>query len=156
MADQSEIIAVADSSFLIGLTMINQLDLIAKLVDKLYIAPAVWEEIILPGEEKPGVNKIKNEKFIEKHLIQNRQAVEMLEVFLGAGESETLVLAQEMECSIIFIDDLRARKVAQKSGLRTMGVAGFLLTAKQKGLITKVKPLLNILQQKGFRLVFYQ
>jgi predicted nucleic acid-binding protein len=52
----------------------------------------------------------------------------------------------------VFLDDLKARKAAQKSGLRTMGVAGFLLAAKQKGLVQEIRPLLEELLKNGFRL----
>jgi predicted nucleic acid-binding protein len=49
-------------------------------------------------------------------------------------------------------EKVKARKAAQKAGLRTMGVAGFLLIAKQKDLIKEIRPLLEALQQRDFRL----
>lgn len=86
--------------------------------------------------------------FIEKHPVRNMAAAEMLEVFLGSGEAESLVLAQELSCSILFLDNLRGRKAAQAAGLRTIGVAGFLLAAKQQGLAAEIRSL----QEHGFQL----
>lgn len=144
--------AVADASFLIGLCLISQWRLLSSMVQRLYVAPAVWEEVAVRGQGKPGVQEMQRAEFIEKHPVKNRKSVEMLRVFLDPGEAESLVLAQEVECSLVFVDDLKARKAAQKAGLRTMGVAGFLLIAKQKGLIKEIRPLLEALQQRGFRL----
>lgn len=108
--------------------------------------------VLVSGQGRPGSKEIQQSEFIEKHQVRNRQAVEMLKVFLGPGEAETLVLAQELACSVVFVDDLKARKVAQEAGLRTVGVAGFLLAAKQKGLVQEIRPLLEKLLQRGFRL----
>jgi predicted nucleic acid-binding protein len=108
--------------------------------------------VILLGQGKPGAKEMRDSEVIERHPIQNQETVEMLKVFLGPGEAETLVLAQEMACSIVFLDDLKARKAAQKTGLRTMGVAGFLLSAKKRGFIHQIRPLLKELLERGFRL----
>lgn len=149
---KEKIRAVADASFLIGLSLIKQWRLIPKLVDQLYVAPAVWEEVFLLGQGKPGAKEMQDAGVIARHPIQNQKTVEMLKVFLGPGEAETLILAQEMACSIVFLDDLKARKAAQKTGLRTMGVAGFLLAAKKRGLVPEIHPLLKELLEHGFRL----
>ena len=44
------------------------------------------------------------------------------------------------------IDDARARKVAYLNNLEVMGSLGVLLLAKQKGLITVIKPCINRLR----------
>ncbi len=149
--EREKIRAAADASFLIGLALIKQWRLIPKMVEQLFVAPAVWEEVIISGQGKPGTREMQDSGVIERHPIQNQKGVEMLKVFLGPGEAETLILAQELTCSIVFLDDLKARKAAQKTGLRTMGVAGFLLTAKKRGLVQEIRPLLKKLLERGFR-----
>ena len=152
LKNTEKIEAVADASFLIGLCSINQWRLLEKMVDHLYIAPAVWEEVVDKGKGRPGTQEIQHGAFIKKLSVQNKTEVEILKIFLGPGEAESLVLAHEIGCSIVFVDELKARKTAQKAGLKTMGIAGFLLTAKQKGFIKEIKPLLEALQLSGFRL----
>jgi predicted nucleic acid-binding protein len=149
---REKIRAIADASFLIGLSLIRQWRLIEGMVEQIYVAPAVWEEVFVLGQGKPGTKEMSQARFIKRYPVKNKRAAEMLEVFLGPGEAETLALAQEMGISIVFLDDLKARKAAQKSGLRTMGVAGFLLAAKQKGLVQEIRPLLEELLKNGFRL----
>jgi predicted nucleic acid-binding protein len=132
--------------------MIDQWNLLEAMVERLYVAPAVWEEVVVRGAGRPGVQEMQQVTWIERHPAQNARAVEMLQVFLGPGESESLILAQELACPVIFVDEIKARKAAQKSGLRTVGVAGFLLAAKRRGLIQEVRPLLDALRKHGFRL----
>ena len=149
---QESVTAVADASFLIGLSMIEQFQLLPQMVDELWVAPAEWEEVVDQGRGRPGAEELRSTSFVQMHAVHDLHAIEMLEVFLDRGEAESLVLAQELSCSVVFVDQLRARKVAQRAGLRTTGVAGFLLASKQKGLISEVSPLLDALLQRGFRL----
>lgn len=154
MADEQEtvILAVADASFLIGLSMIGQLGLLQHLTDRVVVAPAVWDEVVERGEGRPGEEELGQAEFIEIHAPQNGQAVQMFEVFLDRGEAESLVLAQETQAALFFADDLRARKAAEAAGITVMGVAGILLAGKDCGLIEEIEPLLRSLAQQGFRL----
>ncbi|OGP90343.1 MAG: hypothetical protein A2156_00065 [Deltaproteobacteria bacterium RBG_16_48_10] len=53
------------------------------MVEQLYVAPAVWEEVFILGPGKPGAREMQESRFFEKHPVQNQKAVEMLKVFLG-------------------------------------------------------------------------
>lgn len=145
-------IAVADASFLIGICFIDQLALLAELFERVYVAPAVWNEVVLRGKGRPGAEQIVNSECIQQHNVQNQQAVAALQVFLGPGEAESLVLAQELACPLALMDELRARKAAQQSGLRTLGVLGLLLAAKDAGHIAQIRPSVDALLTHGFRL----
>jgi len=78
MANELKIIAVADSSFIIGLSIINQLDLIPKMVDKFYITPAVWEEVVLHGEYNCNCcdkeKKIKAIRSLKFSFLENKRS----------------------------------------------------------------------------------
>ena len=145
-------IAVADASFLIGLCLIEQWALLATLVERVYVALAVWTEVVEQGQDRPGAGQLQQATWVTRQAVRNRRAVEMLQVFLGAGEAETLVLAEEVACPLVFMDDFKGRKAAQAAGFRTMGVVGVLLVGKQTGRIRTLHPLLTQLQRQGFRL----
>ncbi len=147
-----KIIAVADASFIIGLRLIEQWYLLPQIVATLYVPPAVWEEVVERGSNRPGAAEVQQAAFIKRCPVGNNQAVEMLKAFLDAGEAEAVVLAQEIAGAVLLVDEARARRVAQRAGIRTIGVAGFLLTAKQRGLISEVRPLLEMLLERNFRL----
>ena len=144
--------AVADASFVIGVSVIGQWKTLEASIETLYIADAVWEEVVIRGVGEPGATELPQATFVERRTVSNTQAVAMLTTTLDKGEAETVVLATELGVTTVFLDDLRGRKVAQSAGLQVIGIAGFLLFAKLSGKIEAVRPLLLQLQQKGFRL----
>ncbi len=144
--------AVADASFVIGVSVCGQWETLEALVKTLIIADAVWEEVVEQGEGKPGQKELQQATFVERRSISNINAGVMLTATLDKGEAQPLVLATELGVTTVFMDDLRGRKIAQSVGLQTIGVAGFLLLAKNKKRIQEVRPFLLQLHQKGFRL----
>lgn len=71
---------------------------------------------------------------------------------LGAGETEVLTLALESHDAIVILDDRLARIVANSIGIKITGTLGVLRDAKLAGIEPAVSPLLDRLQELGFRL----
>ena len=137
---------VSDSSPLIALAKIGKLDVLSRVI----IPKAVFDEITKP--EKEYVKELcewSKDKIVE---VKNRKAVEYLELMIGRGESETIVLAEEINADAVLIDDLKARKIAKLRELNVIGTIGILLNAKDKGLISEVKPLLEALTKRKIRI----
>ena len=76
----------------------------------------------------------------------------------GLGESEAIILALETSTRLIILDDRPARRLAQALRLSVIGALGILLAAKRRGLLTTVRPYLEMLAQHDFRVspVLYQ
>ena len=148
----SPVTAVADASFLIGVSVIGQWETLGALIQTLYVADEVWTEVVVRGAGKPGAKELPQAAFVARRTVSNTQAVAMLAPTLDKGEAETVVLATELGVTTVFLDDRRGQKVAQSAGLQVTGIAGFLLFAKQSSKIDAVQPLLLQLHQKGFRL----
>ena len=70
---------------------------------------------------------------------------------IGAGESEAISLAIEVEARLLLLDDLAARRIALGLHLPIVGTLGLLLAAKRKGLLAAVKPCLDQLLSYEFR-----
>lgn len=68
---------------------------------------------------------------------------------MGRGEAEALALAQGEPDAILLLDDLRARKLAERLQLRRVGAVALLGMAKQAGLIERLKPSLDALVANG-------
>lgn len=66
------------------------------------------------------------------------------------GEAETIILAEEINANLLIIDDYLAREIANLIGLKITGTLGILIRAKNKGLIQKVKPLIEKLIEAHF------
>ncbi|MGB9768107.1 MAG: DUF3368 domain-containing protein [Dictyoglomus turgidum] len=138
---------VANSSPLIALAKIKKLDL---LTYEIYIPRAVFEEITEIGKEyRDELLKWAKEKVLN---VENKKAVEYLEIILGKGEAEAIVLSEEIKADAILIDDLKAREIATLRGLKVVGTIGILLNAKRQGTITELKPLLDELIKNGIRI----
>ena len=71
---------------------------------------------------------------------------------LGEGEIGVLNLATIRPKSLVILDDGPARSYANLLQLRTTGTCGVLLRAKRENQIQEVKPILNLLEDLGFRL----
>lgn len=141
---------VVNSTVIIGLAKINRLDILKSLFEEVYISQSVYEEIISGGKGKYGVIEIKQSDWIETKKVKNILAVRNLELDLDRGESETIVLAEELCVDYVILDDERARDAARCLNLEVIGTIGLLVRAKKKGLVKKVKPLLDELRNKKF------
>ncbi len=144
----SEKIIIADSSPLIGLAKIGQLELLPRLGDRVLVPPAVWKEVVDPAMTAPGAREIAACKWVEV-VRPDQAAVAPLLIFLGAGEAEAIALAQRENSAILLVDDLRARKIASRLGLQRIGTVALLGRAKRAGLVPKLRPLLDDLLHCG-------
>lgn len=69
---------------------------------------------------------------------------------LGRGEAGVLALALEEQDTLVILDDLLARHIAELQGIKITGTAGILLKAKEKGYIKTIAPLIKQLLELGF------
>ena len=60
--------------------------------------------------------------------------METLHAELDAGESETIVLAQQLNASLLLIDERLGRRAATQLGLEVTGLSVILAEAKSGGL----------------------
>ena len=134
---------VSNSSCLIILIRLEKLDLLQKMYGK----------ITIPGSVKKEVFKRKKvPDWIDVVEITQPVAYEILEKTLGQGESEALTLCLEAKADLLIVDDLAARKTAQRLGIKVAGVIGILLEAKRLGLIPHIKDLLDQMMSLDFRI----
>lgn len=71
---------------------------------------------------------------------------------LGAGEKEVLTLGMERPGAVLIMDERLGRSCANALKLRFTGVLGILLSPKREGRISRIAPLIEQLDQLGFRL----
>jgi predicted nucleic acid-binding protein len=135
---------VADASVLIALAQIGQLPLLEGLFGEIVIPAAMAREVAPSLPQLPT--------WIRVGELPRRRDRRVEEAELDPGESEALALALQVAGGQIILDDLPARHLAGTLGLPVIGTAGVLLAAKRSGLIPTVRPLLDALRTRGFRL----
>jgi len=125
-------IVVADSSPLIALCRIGRLELLHDLFGQLVIPDAVWQEVVASPPGKAGVAEIAA-AWIERQTVKDRPLVNLLRQDLGAGESEAIVLAREVNADVLLMDERRGREAAKRLGITCTGLVGVLLEARRRG-----------------------
>ena len=143
-------IVVSDTSPLTNLAAIGQLDLVRQLYSTVIIPPAVAQELLNAGETNPATFAIQTLDWIQTQAVTNLALLQTVQSNLDIGEAEAIVLAVELGAARLLIDERRGRDVAVQLGLRVTGLLGILLTAKQRGLIAEVRPVLDSLIVNGF------
>ena len=134
-------IIVSDTSCIILLKKIHQINLLKQLFGKIIITSEVEEEFsgVLPG-------------FFEIQNATDPNYVKILSTFLDKGEASVIALALEQEDCLLIIDEYKGRKEAKSLGIKITGTLGVLLLAKEKGLIKELKPLLDQIKHTNFRI----
>ena len=144
----ADLLVVADSGPLIALARIKQLPLLPKLFKEIIVPNAVWDEVTVKGKGSPGANEVKEAKWIKIKSVDS-SSVEHVALLLGQGEAEAIVLAESLPDSLVLLDDARARRVAERFGIKHMGTLGVLIMAKKQGFISEVRTHLESLQLNG-------
>ncbi len=132
---------IVDSSCLIVLRKIQELDVLHELYEKIIISSEVNQEV-----------SMLNPDWVEVREVKNTQKMHELSSQLDIGEASSIALALETEFSLLVIDDLKARKAADKLLLRYTGTLGIIYKLKEKGIISSLKPILTKLQKTNFRI----
>jgi len=145
-------IVVADATPLIGLAKAGRFYLLKEIFGKIYIPEGVYEEVVVEGRGRAGAREVNEATWIETVEVKDRLAVELLKDELDKGESESIVLAKELEANWVLMDERTARRKLEALGIDKIGTLGILLKAKEMGLLESIKPEMDKLRAKGFRI----
>ena len=134
-------IVISDTSCLIILDKIQELNLLKRVYSNIVTTPEVAKEF---AKELP--------KWIKIESVEDKKYQEFIETQVDLGEASAIALAKEKEDTLLLLDDLKARKLARKLNLKFTGTLGLINKAKQIGAISKIKPLTDKLLSTNFRI----
>jgi predicted nucleic acid-binding protein len=145
------VIVVSDASAVIALSIIGRLEILKELFHEIVIPSAVYHEIAIHGSQRPGAAEVQNSDWITVRSVRDGRPVANLN--LGRGEKEAIALYLELKADILLIDEVKARREANRLDITYIGILGVLVEAKRQNIIQKVKPILNELRDNaGFRI----
>jgi len=146
-------IVVSDTSVLVNLAWLNQLDILPALYGEIIVPSAVWEEIVILGAGKMGSQEIAHATWIKRRSPKNESLIDSLRQTLDSGEAEGIALALEVNADLLLIDERLGRMTAKYFDIEIIGLLGILIQAKQEGFIDQIKPLVDQLRfEIGFRI----
>ena len=117
---------ISNSSPLIIIGKIRELELLKKLYKQIKIPKEVYIEVVEKGKEKREfdaylIEEAINEGWIKVEYLTKKEiknAKELHKRFqLSEGESEAIILAQRYKKSTLILDDLEAREIAKARGI---------------------------------------
>ncbi len=134
-------VIISDTSCLIILSKIGELNLLERTYGKVLTTPEVAAEY---GDPLPNWIELKN--------VRDKNRQKLLALQIDNGEASAIALAIEVKDSVLIMDDYKARKVAIKLGLEITGTIGVIVKAKLSGKIKSVKPYLDKIRKTNFYL----
>lgn len=146
----SDRLVVVNATPIITLAIVDQLELLRHLYPRLVIPEAVHREVLAGGNHRPGARQLAAASWIQIVPLQDPRRADLL-ADLDRGEAEVLALAQELDASLVILDERLGRRHATRLGFVVTGTIGVLLLAKEKGRIERVAPFLGRIQAAGIR-----
>ncbi len=145
---------VSNTSPISNLAAIGQLSLLQQVYGSITIPQAVADEIAKVATVYTQAASIPNQSWIAIQTVNDTTTIERLRgEKLDAGESEAIALALELDAELLLIDEQLGRRIAVNEGLNITGLVGFLLEAKNRKLISRIKQIVDALMiQARFRI----
>ena len=138
---------ISDSGPIFSLAIIDKLEILSLLFEKIRIPLAVWDEVTL-DKTKDHYHRI---QLFFRDKKQKIKGFNELVFLMDYGESESLILYKELNADFLLIYDKKARSIAESFGIRCIGTIGLLMQAKNKGFIDALKPLFEaLIEQKRY------
>jgi len=131
---------ITDTSCLVLLEKIDELDILRKLYGKIIITPVIANEF---GSELPD--------WMEVRKTEDQKYQRVLEMNVDSGEASAIALAVDIG-GLLILDDRKARKLALDLQLDITGTLGILLDATRNNYISSFEDVLTRIKQTNFHL----
>lgn len=142
-------IVVSDISPICYLILIDEIEILHQLYGQVMILNIVQQELSHWRSPEPVKTWIKNPP--EWLIVKTVDIVFNPDLSaLDAGEQAAIILAEQIEASLVIIDDALGRKIAQARGLKVTGLLGILDESVKQNLLN-LPIAINRLQMTTFR-----
>lgn len=146
-------IVVSDTTPLITLLKVNHIDLLRLYFGEVQIPKAVFDELTSDKRFLLEAEQIRSSDFIRVVELNDEKTVNVLRRATGLdlGESEAIVLSDEIKADLLLMDEAKGRDVAKQMGLNIMGTIGLLMASYQSGIISAddIRDCINIIRTSG-------
>ncbi len=144
-------LVVADASPLHYLILVDAVDVLCRLFEKIYVPIEVRDELTCPAapaDVRTWMQRVPN--WIDILPTPGVQSDDPALTALDSGERAAIVLAESLQADLLLIDDRSAASAAQQRGLIVTGTLGVLDLASRAGLLD-LRSTFTRLQKTNFR-----
>lgn len=141
-----ERLVISNTSPLLYLHQVGQLDLLRRLYGQVQIPPAVRAELRAGAEQGVSVPDTRALEWLQIRPLRETTLLPVV-IDLGTGEAEAIALALAHPGSLLILDDSLGRRIARLNGLTFTGTLGVLVKAKKEGLLSRVSPVIEELRK---------
>jgi predicted nucleic acid-binding protein len=141
-------LAVSNTSPVLNLAIIGQLDLLHQQFGQVWLPQAVADELRIE-QDLPGSAAIRTARqagWLLTERVNDQVRVAILRRDLDEGEAEAIALALQKHADWLLLDERDARRAAKPLGLRVTGVLGILLKARRQGQLPSLREALDQLR----------
>ena len=142
-------IVVADTSVILNLCRVRHEHLLKKLFKRVLVPSQVADEFARLTKIQKRFSGLVLPDWIEILHAPKPFPAEIIQAQLDIGESAAIALCLKQKADALLIDEKAGREVAARLGVRTVGIAGILVDARNEKLISSVKVLLNRLETEA-------
>jgi predicted nucleic acid-binding protein len=145
---------VSNTTPIVCFLKLGRLDILKNIFNEIIISQAVYAEVTAKPDEAEAITALTESGLFKTRPVENKFAVSLLQKQIGLdlGESESIVLAQELKAELLLMDERKGRRVAAENGISISGTLDVLIKAKQMNLVKEIRPLLNELITKDIRI----
>jgi predicted nucleic acid-binding protein len=140
--------AISNTSPLLYLYRIGRIEWLPAMFEVVWVSSAVVRELDQGRAKGYSVPHLPDYGWV-KNAEPRFMPSEWLALDLGLGELATMALALEHTDRVVLLDDGLARRVARAAGLTVWGTLKIVLEAKGRGLIQRVEPIVQQLDDAG-------
>ena len=106
-------IVISDTTPIISLIKTRQLELLKNMFNEVIIPKAVFTELVSNNVFADEAETVRNCPYIRVKDVTERKSVDILQKVTGldAGESEAIVMAEELGADLLLVDERKGRLV---------------------------------------------
>lgn len=142
-------VIISDTSPISNLLIIDKLEILHQVVGNIVIPPSVFNEVAALDGFNISTESFKNATWVEQQTPENDKFVNHLLMEIDLGEAEAIALAVQLNADYVIMDEKIGRSVAQKYDIKTIGLLGILIRAKEIGVVKSLKPIIDELMNKA-------
>lgn len=142
-------IVIADTSVILNLCRVQHEHLLQQVFKRVLIPDEVAGEFTRLTKIQKRFSGLALPVWIEILPAPKSVPIEVIQAELHAGEAAAIALFLKQKADALLIDESIGRSVAEKLGIRTMGIIRILIEARDRNLIPNIKYLLDRLEAEA-------